>query len=312
MVSKNRSSADSAAPCIMCKSNVTNADKTAVQCDLCKGWVHSKCSAIPSIMAEYFNSAEYKKSPMKHAMFCVACDPIRRKLLDSLPALDKKLDDHKAEFDGKLVKVVADFEAMLDAKLASIVQTKAVGPVSLAGGQMMGTGGKMATMVAGRRPWTDGVMDFSMLVKDEMEIEKKKNNAVLFGLPEEDDVDDLSAVRQLVIDCANECNILKPESIKHVFRDGPRLEDKPKFLKVECCDFRAKKEFIFLINKRFKSQHLRARPDLSYLQRERARELRREFHQLSDKEDFYIDYAACAIRRKNVFGEKPNSKVSSI
>jgi hypothetical protein len=115
------------------------------------------------------------------------------------------------------------------------------------------------------------------LVKDAIEIESRKANAVLFGLP--DSRDDLNAVRKLVEDEANPA--LKPDDIVRVFRDGPTIAGKPRFFKICCNNSQSKKTFISLVNKNRRDsepgfENLRARPDLSYLQRKRSRELQFE------------------------------------
>jgi hypothetical protein len=61
--------------------------------------------------------------------------------------------------------------------------------------------------------------DLPALIKDAIEVESKKANAVLFGLDERDDVGDLESVRKLVADA--DAAGLQPEDVIRVFRDGP-------------------------------------------------------------------------------------------
>jgi hypothetical protein len=140
---------------------------------------------------------------------------------------------------------------------------------------------------------TSNAADLAALVKDAIEIESKKANAVLFGLA--DSENDLEAVRQLVAN--DDTAELEPDEIVRVFRDGPRINGKPRFLKICCSNSQAKKSFIKFVNTNRRNSvnnfdHLRARPDLSYLQRQRSRELQSEMKMRYDagETNLRIDY----------------------
>ena len=100
----------------------------------------------------------------------------------------------------------------------------------------------------------------------------------------------------------------KQTLIVTVFRDGPVYDEMPRFCKVYCKNIDAKVHFINFINSSRKLNtdgfsKLRARPDLSYLQRQRARELRSELqiHIDAGENDFFIDYKNnCVKRRRRV------------
>jgi len=130
-------------------------------------------------------------------------------------------------------------------------------------------------------------------IKDDLERDSKRKNAVLFGLPDSDE-NETNAVRTMV----NEANLdnLKPDDIITAFRDGPAYEGKPRFCKVYCKSVDAKQAFINFVNSSRKNgddefREMRARPDLSFLQRRRARELRAELKSRFDngESDLYID-----------------------
>ena len=104
---------------------------------------------------------------------------------------------------------------------------------------------------------------------------------------------------------------LDANSIIRVFRDGPKYDDKPRFLKVLCSNPQAKKDFIRFVNLKFKSEGLRARPDLSFLQRENARKLRMKFNAMTDKEKFYIDYRTNTIKVRNTFDSARTSVINT-
>jgi hypothetical protein len=149
------------------------------------------------------------------------------------------------------------------------------------------------------------------LIKDAVEVDSKKANAVLFGVTEADGVDDTSTVRQIVAD-ANLAD-LKPQDILRTFRDGPKHQGKPRFLKVICSNSQAKRAFIAHVNgkRRFDDAYpLRARPDLSWLQRKRSRELQTELFdrkRLGEK-GLFIDYRNDCIRSHDMLSNSTKPK----
>jgi len=144
--------------------------------------------------------------------------------------------------------------------------------------------------------------DLRERMKDDLERDSKRKNAVLFGLPVTDK-NETDAVRTLV----NEANLenLKASDITTAYRDGPTYEGKPRFCKVYCKSIDAKLAFINFVNNSRKSgdeefRDMRARPDLSFLQRRKARELRAELKSRSDngESDLYIDYKTESIKKR--------------
>ena len=123
-------------------------------------------------------------------------------------------------------------------------------------------------------------------IEEAVELKLKGRNAVLFGLPEGEKDDDLQTVRQLV--SGNDCEV-KASDIVYTFRDGPTLPNKPRFLKVVCTTAQAKRKFIDHINKvarRATTIPLRARPDLTFKQRETGRALRKKLSELDSPTHF--------------------------
>ena len=124
---------------------------------------------------------------------------------------------------------------------------------------------------------------------------------MLFVLDEEDD--DLSAVRKLVsvANVAEENLAVKTSDIVRVFRDGPEYDDAPRFLKVVCVTSKVQQAFIGLINKCVKRDHpnLRARPDLTWEQRDAGRKLREQLKRQGEPPNLYIDYSRRAIIEKD-------------
>jgi hypothetical protein len=122
------------------------------------------------------------------------------------------------------------------------------------------------------------------------EIESKKRNAVVFGVPDGDD--DLTFIRDLA-----ENSTVKASDILYTFRDGPDHtpggKSIPQFNKVVFSTSKARNSFLsWLKTHKPADQRIRARPDLTYAQREKNRQLRSELqHKLDSGENgLRIDY----------------------
>uniref|UniRef100_A0A915IV25 Uncharacterized protein n=1 Tax=Romanomermis culicivorax TaxID=13658 RepID=A0A915IV25_ROMCU len=150
---------------------------------------------------------------------------------------------------------------------------------------------------------TNSSSHIAMLIKDALEIESKKNNAVLFGLPEINGLDDIEAVQQFIGNQDENSTSISPDNIVQGFRDGPKYDGKPCFLKVVCTNLQAKHAFIKLINnahgtpKNDGDDRLCARPDLSYLQRGASRKLQAKLKTGLDNGEtgLYINYKAITV-----------------
>ena len=184
--------------------------------------------------------------------------------VDRILLLEKRLDDVESRFDKRL--------AQIEERL--VQQTHNV------------------TSVEPSRPG-----DLVNIIKSTFEAESKRRNAVLFGVHEQDD--DLEAVRNLVSNGnPKEENLkVKPSDITSVFRDGPRIPGKPRFLKVVCVTSKVQRSFIELVNKTIKltNPDLRARPDLTWEQRDAGRKLRHKLETLEEPHKFFIDYYKLTI-----------------
>lgn len=269
----NTSSSSNIDCCVKCLKNINDND-FALICELCKNRMHSICLGIPDSFVAFINSDAYAKSGFVLPLICVNCRPTFGQLIE--------IKNEVASLESRFEDRFAALEAAISAK----VDVQSTRPAV---------------------PQLPHSVDLEKMVKSTIEAEKKRQNAVLFGLPETDD--DLSAVRKLVsMGINNEDHlIVKPSEITHVFRDGPEYEDAPRLLKVVCVTSKVQAAFIDLINKAIKRQkpELRARPDLTWDQREAGRNLRKEFGKLRNSDDFFIDYKnrkiICKSNRQVVF-----------
>ena len=199
--------------------------------------------------------------------FCSCCSPNVDRILD----MEKRL---------------SDFEERLEARMSRLEQT--------------------FTNANFKPSFQPQSVDLVNVIKTTMEAESKRHNAVLFGVPEA--ADDLTAVQDLISAAETEdVNLqVKPSDIVRVFRDGPRRADSPRFLKVVCVTSAVQRSFIGLVNKVIKptNQLIRARPDLTWAQRDAGRKLRDKWDGLAEKDKYFIDYGKQSIvyktDRKNV------------
>lgn len=238
-------------PCIVCNSTV-KSDDDGIQCDYCKNWIHVKCAK--------FTKAVYEALQLPGVRYyCVNCV----NSVDRILELEKRLNDLEERFEKRITQLE---EKLLTRLEPSQTNFEHITPNSS--------------------------KNLVSIVKSTIEAETKRRNAVLFGLEEQDD--DLSAVRDLISNGnPHEQNLkVKPSEITCVFRDGPKIPGKPRFLKVICVTSKVQHSFIELINKivQQRNKNLRARPDLTWEQREVGRKLRKALENFDDTTNFYIDY----------------------
>lgn len=149
--------------------------------------------------------------------------------------------------------------------------------------------------------------DFSKQFAELYEFESKKRNAVLFGLPRSDD--EIGAIRALVKN-----STVKPTDILYTFRDGPNRDKQGKtidqFSKVVFSTSKARNDFLAII-RRSKDNNLRARPDLTFAQREAGRRLRTELDDRLEQgeQNLRIDYKNGKIVRD--FGNRRMTRAFS-
>jgi len=322
-------------PCICCRKNVDDHDK-ALECDQCKLWVHAKCAG--------WTEDAYKavKQQPGFRFFCTVCLPT----IDALRSLSQEICTIKEELSNvnqevssikdEFSTIMAQFEVRLHR-----IETTMACSAAASTPRSMDRLSKLETIVqklSSTKPSMPVGLDFRLRppttvarefisqpinafsselhekIKDDLERDSKRKNAVLFGLPVSDE-NETCAVRSMV----NEANLdnLKSDDIVTCFRHGPTYEGKPRFCKVYCKSVEAKQAFITFVNNSRKNgdeeyREMRARPDLSFLQRRKARELRAELtsRTANGESDLYIDYKTESIkkRRRVIWNVKPTQK----
>lgn len=142
-------------------------------------------------------------------------------------------------------------------------------------------------------------VDFKSTFQEMFELETKKRNAVVFGLP--DSGDDLAYLRDLAKN-----SLVKSSDILYTFKDGPDHDRSgktiPQFNKVVFATSKARNLFLgWLKTHRPADPSIRARPDLTYAQREENRKLQSEINRRKDQgeENLRIDYRTMKIVSQN-------------
>lgn len=254
-------STETSCKCSLCSKRVTD-DEHALECEYCSGWIHAKCAGINDTVYKSIDNIRCFK------FFCDNCHP----KIDRLLKIERRMNEMEARFEELSVRVSNSSVVLPVApqKSGSVFQTP--------------------------------TKPFNVAVQEAVELKLKSHNAVLFGVPETGD-DDLKTVRDLLtIPAAVNDAQLKPSEILYTFRDGPQLDGKPRFLKVVCVTSQAKQNFINFVNKTAKPASawpLRARPDLTYQQRQNGKKLREKLDEFG-KIDHFINY------QKNCIFHKPS------
>jgi hypothetical protein len=246
--------------CPICSSDVDD-DENGLICEFCMHWVHASCMEINDDAYDV-----YSKS--KQPFFCSNCLPSAKRFL----RLENRLDTMEKRF--------SDFEAKIIAKLDKIQSTVTSGINS-------------NPSFASPGSTTDLIVS---VVKNNLEAEAKKETAVFLNFGVDNDGDLLNNVQKL----ADEAGFNKDRIIS-ARRSGPVIKrrdgtDLPRILKVTCDTPASKNELIKSINAFTKDDNamdrIHARPDLTWAEREQARQLRK---QLSEKfatgdKSYSIDY----------------------
>jgi PHD-finger len=255
--------------CKVCLKGVGKKDKS-IYCDFCKMWLHQTCSKLDDSSFDVLSKSD-------QMYFCFTCLPLAKHVI----GIEKRIDEAEARLK------------TLEERVQKLESAPTIRPQPL-----------MSIPCAAPTVTTSTFSDRDEM-RDELERESKRKNAVLFGLEQVSSRNDTDVVKQLISDADVEG--LSPDDIVTVFRDGPLYEDKPRFCKVYCTSIDAKARFIEFINNCRKSEtdgfvNLRARPDLSFLQRKRARELRAELKARTDngETNLYVDYKSECIKQGRV------------
>lgn len=243
--------------CPTCFKAVDENDN-CVMCEYCDNWFHAKCAGVNESLCK----AVGRVSGFK--FFCQSCEP----KVDRLLTIERRMDEMEARFEELSVRI-SNFSIP-----------------------------KSFTPPLNENVFNTSPQSFNDAVQEAVELKLKSHNAVLFGVPETDDGNDLEVVRNLLgTKTEDKSHSVNPADILYTFRDGPSNKGYPRFLKVVCSTNKVRQNFIHYVNKIVKpisELPLRARPDLTYKQRQNGKALRLKLTEFGN-DDHYINYQKCAI-----------------
>lgn len=242
--------------CVVCALQV-KASESAVQCDLCQKWCHASCpGGKQNISTELYKLLDAAGV----CYLCPKCESKKDDVFDSFRHLEefkKQVDVNLASLQKQMDDVKASMQNQIDDLKSKGVQSSPAGAPS----------------------------DLQSEIKEALDREKKKNFAVIVGLPESD----AQAVRSagdkdFVLKMAHDIGIDATE-VEDVFRDGRSRPDDGnrqyvRIVKIKFKESRSKLNFLKGFA-RAKDAGLRAyvRHDLTFRQRQEDKALKAELHE---------------------------------
>jgi len=258
-------------PCSKCANEVRDGEN-GVACDQCGDWVHAKCAGLSNAVIKVLKEND------NIDFTCDQCKVSNRKRVDVLEAKIAELTD-------TIERRFADLAGKFD----SISMDRQTFPAPRAPPLPFSRSAPLPSSPA-----------FTQAVDEVVELKLKSRNAVLFGVPEVEGQNDLTVVRDfLATHTDGNYDTVNPLDVLYTFRDGPKVDGQPRFLKVALVTSQVKQHFI-TFNKVVKpgsNLPLRSRPDLTYQQRVNGRKLREKLDELGAT-DHYVDYKRTTIVNK--------------
>ncbi|KAJ8045458.1 hypothetical protein HOLleu_08472 [Holothuria leucospilota] len=142
-------------------SKVVKSEEKAIQCELCEIWFHSSCQYVDDDQYHALEADSRKNTPILH-WFCIYCNKSAVKLMSGLVKLQRQMDDIQEELaksTSRLSKVEAGvFTPDMNGSIIKLVDDK-------------GTDIR------------DGMR------KDYLEMQKRRNNIIVYNLKESSDVE---------------------------------------------------------------------------------------------------------------------------
>lgn len=270
MTSQNsRKTSTSKQFCPKCSKAATGK---VIQCDMCEDWFHITCVNISD------NEHDVLSRPDTFWL-CPTCKPIGKQLFrvqTDISTLSTRFDT----LEGTVTTLIGDFAKLLE-KFSRILE-------------------KQESAAPASKDLTSIVVSS---VRDALEAEAKKTTAVLENFQTANDATLLTDVTNLVTTAGFDAT-----QIVSVRRSGPVSQnrrtgaDMPRIVKVKCDSESAKAALIKAVtaySQRGTVSKVRARPDRTWQQREKLRQLHGELQEKRDAgENFwFIDYNVYELKR---------------
>ena len=274
--------------CGTCKKLVGRNDK-GVQCEICEIWYHSKCEDVEDDTYKLLNQD-------KVHFYCGRCDQIFGKILKSVMEVKKQQEKMISEIQQikDELKMTNEYHIVEQKHLRSeILEMKncieKTGPKQQ-DEELQKQIKDLTAAYVKDGPWITAVKkevkDELMTVKEDisesLEIEKRKKNIVIHGLPEVDSERDVEAVMEILEEG------LRLDGSRHIdrtMRIGRDSGDRPRPVRIQLKSEDSKKEILARAknlkdNDKFK--RLFITPDLTRKQQIADKELRMKLKEIRD------------------------------
>lgn len=275
MTSKSKRTNSTASSCPKCSIAVGKDDK-GIFCDFCSCWFHAVCVNLSDAAYEIYAESS-------QLFFCPSCLPSGKRFFQ----LDKELSGLKKNFLNLEANINQKFEQLNESIKKLSENFKSLQKISC------------TTNID-----NDSNKLIVSAVKDALEAESKKSTVVLENFLVKNDQKVVEEVRSFASAVG-----FQPEKIINIRQSGPIIKsrktgaDLPRIIKVKCDSETSKIELIKMVAKfadRGKRSKVYARPDRTWQERERLRQLNQELAEKLDTgdNDYYIDRNAYELKRK--------------
>jgi len=224
-----------ASKCNICEKNVGERD-LGVQCELCEGWYHASCSGVAEIYP-YLGKIENLH------WFCNQCNKNVKKTLYSLSKMEERINKVESDVETmknekvrlgselrKLEKDLNGFKAEIDETLSKFSQDIKDSQKTVVETEIKSVvGAELGFREIQVQQLQESLSKTKEFVEEEQDKESRRNNIVLYRVPETDDetvTDRVSADKKFCEQLFNKLNVgFDPEDIRKIFRLGRRVED---------------------------------------------------------------------------------------
>ena len=204
-------------PCKVCNENVV---EVGIQCDFCESWNHQKCTNLS--LTQYNFLSDYPTSNIK--WYCADCDTAT---LVKKSSLDEKYDNQGKQIHD-LSKLVIAIEAQTQMMM-----------------ELLQNQNKKTTEPATATTENNLRATVSELLHEQKELEEKKDNIILFNIPEsESDDQELSNIKEVLNHVCPESDFttITNSEVKRLGqkKDGPDARSRPIKVKIAQAEERSK------------------------------------------------------------------------
>lgn len=302
--------------CHECGQLVQENDQ-GILCEACDFWYHRSCATISEETYKFLENAEEGIS-----WYCKDCS-IRKGQLHvqeqkSTKRNEKKMDRILAFMD-KIEDKLSDIDKMIEKKIDNKLETKIEAGVEKALYQhgllskcskinALGTDSEIKTTTddsksCGRQPQMSTIDKHQTEHEEREDRKRRERNIIVFGIPEDINKENLkqdtNRVGEVIEEVTKDCQNVRIESICRLGRKG----NKPRPLRATLKTYDEKRTVLVnarrlrQANKTY-LQKVYIAADLTPLQRERDRQLRREVKDRKDKGEDCVIYRGRVVQRQ--------------